>query len=426
MGHKPRLLVIGTPALRDALARVLPDYDLLISEHALDGVWKGGRQEIDGACVSLNIGTKALQAVRSLRQLAPRVRIVIACEAPDEPVARRALLQGADDYVLEPIRQADIETAFRVASAAETSPAPGTTQLLAPEIAQLRDVLDSLEDGSQAVLERLATLLQQTLDAAGVVIQVDDLTGAAGDVEQPVLEEVVYRGSKPVGRVALGRCRSGSYPAVTAGRLTDYARLIETIVAEARDREHWRYLAWHDDLSGLHNRRYFEQTLDELIQRAVEQRLRLTIVLFDIDDFKSYNDRFGHETGDQLIQEVAVLLKRCTREHDVVVRYGGDEFAVVFWDAEEQRVPGSEHPRQPMALATRFCKAIAEHDFQCLGTDAPGPITISGGLACFPWNGNTRAQLMSAADDALLAAKRTGKNIIYLAGGEPAEPDAES
>jgi DNA-binding NarL/FixJ family response regulator len=195
MGHKPRLLVIGTPALRDALARVLPDYDLLISEHALDGVWKGGRQEIDGACVSLNIGTKALQAVRSLRQLAPRVRIVIACEAPDEPVARRALLQGADDYVLEPIRQADIETAFRVASAAETSPAPGTTQLLAPEIAQLRDVLDSLEDGSQAVLERLATLLQQTLDAAGVVIQVDDLTGAAGDVEQPVLEEVVYRGS---------------------------------------------------------------------------------------------------------------------------------------------------------------------------------------------------------------------------------------
>ena len=101
---------------------------------------------------------------------------------------------------------------------------------------------------------------------------------------------------------------------------------------------------------------------------------------------------------------------------------------MVFWDAEKQRVPGSAHPQEPIELATRFCKAIAQHDFQCLGSDAPGPVTISGGLACFPWNGKTRAQLMCAADDALLTAKRTGKNQIHLAGkadGEPTSPTGE-
>ena len=106
----------------------------------------------------------------------------------------------------------------------------------------------------------------------------------------------------------------------------------------------------------------------------------------------------------------------------MVVRYGGDEFAVVFWDAEEQRVPGSEHPREPMALATRFCSAIAQHSFECLGSDAPGPVTISGGLACFPRHGTAREQLLAAADEALLSAKRTGKNRIHLAGRTEAQP----
>jgi two-component system cell cycle response regulator len=148
----------------------------------------------------------------------------------------------------------------------------------------------------------------------------------------------------------------------------------------------------------------------------------VTVLLFDIDDFKSYNDRYGHEVGDKLIREVAVLLRRCTRECDIVVRYGGDEFAVVFWDAEKQRVPGSEHPQEPIELATRFCQAIAQHDFECLGSDAPGPVTISGGLACFPWHGNTRERLIAAADEALLTAKRTGKNRIHLAGKADEEP----
>ncbi len=424
MDGKARLLLIGADVLRDTLVRALPNCDVHVAEHALDGVWKSGRQGFDGVFVSLGVGSRALRVISSLRRIAPEMRIVVGCDPSDEPLARRALAEGADDYVLTPLQQEEVQSAFQVPAA---RPLPATRIAAEPsleEITKLGEVLRNLADGTSATLDRLAALLQQTFHAVGVAIEIDGLACTAGDTSEVMLEEVICRQAKPVGRIALARCSRGAYAAATLTRLAEYGRLIEATIAQARERQRWRNLAWSDDLSGLHNRRYLEQTLEELTQRAAEKRLRLTVLLFDIDDFKSYNDRFGHETGDKLIQEVAVLLKRCTREHDIVVRYGGDEFAVVFWDAEKPRVPGSEHPREPMQLATRFCKVIAEHSFECLGRHAPGPVTISGGLACFPWSGATREQLISAADEALLAAKRTGKNCIHLAGkaGEASSP----
>jgi diguanylate cyclase (GGDEF)-like protein len=421
MERRARLLLIGAATLRDTLARALPGHELIVAEHPLGGVWKGGREAHDNVLVSLGVGSRALQVVSSLRRLSPEMRIIVSCTAPDEPLARRALSEGADDYILEPIRREDIQHAFHVTP---TEPLPAARDPTGPsmeEIVKLGEVLRKLGDGVRPTLDRLAALLQETFDATGVTIQFDDMASSAGDASDPVLEEVIRHGETPIGRITLGRRARGTYAAGTAARLSEYARLIEATAAQARERQRWRQLAWTDDLSTLHNRRYFEHVVDELIEKATEKRLRVTVLLFDIDDFKSYNDAFGHETGDKLIQEVARLLKTCTRERDVVVRYGGDEFAVVFWDAEKQRVPGSEHPREPMALATRFCKAIAEHDFECLGSAAPGPVTISGGLACFPWNGRTREVLMAAADEALLAAKRTGKNCIHLAGSSDEE-----
>jgi len=426
MARKTRLLLVGGDAQKQALRAALPNCEVHVADNALAGVWQSGREDFGRAFVSLVPGAKALRIVQSLRQAAPDIRLVVGCRPFDEPLARQALTHGADEYILEPIRRADVERAFGEARArrhADPQPAAGAA---ARVIGKLSDVLRRMDDGVEPALELLTALLKETFEAEGASIQFNDISCSAGETETLVLEEKLLVRNKAVGQVALARRARGTYAAETAARLAEYARLIETILAQTSQRLYWREQAWTDDLSGLHNRRYFERTLDRLLEHAAAKRLRLTVLLFDIDGFKTYNDSYGHDVGDELIKEVALLLRRCTRESDIVARYGGDEFAVVFWDAEKQRVPGSEHPHTPADLAERFCKAIAKHDFHCLGAGAPGPITISGGLASFPWNGATCQLLMRAADAALLQAKQSGKNQIQLATKTevPPEPTA--
>jgi diguanylate cyclase (GGDEF)-like protein len=414
MQANARILVIGSAALSSAVARALPRSQATPAETLLGGLWTAGHQDFDGVVVSLAGGRSALPAVRGLREVAPRARIVVTCPPADEPRARQALQAGADDYILEPVQPEDLAAAFVLA------PEPRYPVGIGPlpsvqEIVQLGDVLRNLGEGPQATLDRLAALLRQAFDAEGVTIRIDDLTAVHGAADPPVLQEPIRQQERVVGSVLLGRRVGGTYTASDAARLADYAPLIEAVLAQAREQARWQELAWRDDLSGLRNRRYFDAALDQLLERAAAQRLRVTVVLFDIDDFKTYNDSYGHETGDALIREVAVLLTRCSRERDVVARYGGDEFALVLWDAEQPRIPGSQHPTDPTAVAERFCSVIRGHEFKCLGPGAPGPVTISGGLACFPWDGKTRTEVLRAADEALLAAKREGKNRMALA-----------
>jgi diguanylate cyclase (GGDEF)-like protein len=411
-----RLLVIGDAAYRDAVARALPWCSPIGADHPLAGVWQMGHQHFDAAVMSLSAGSGVLRALRCMRQLAPQTRLVVTCPAADEPNARQALERGADDYLIEPVTQEDLERALDlvvVAPAPAETPAPEPT---VEEKIQFVDVIKNLSDGPQATLDRMAGLIQRTFEASSVTITIEELSSQVGPADEPVLQEPIRSQNATVGAITLGRRLHGSYSAAAAARLADYARLVEAVVTVARERAHWQDLAWTDDLSRLRNRRYFERRLDELIEQCTQQRLCLTLLLLDIDDFKTYNDRFGHETGDALIREVAFLLTRCCREQDVVARYGGDEFAVLLWDAEKPRVPGSRHPTDLAAFAERFLQVVSSHQFRCLGPDAPGPVTLSGGLASFPWDGRTREELLHAADEALLTAKRSGKNRIQLAG----------
>jgi len=409
-----RILVIGSAALGGDIARALPRCRGVTVDTPLTGLWTVGHEAFDGVVVSLSGGRGDPRVISGLRDVAPRARIVVTCAAAQEPQARAAIKSGADDYILEPVSPDDLRAAFELAPAA-----PGAVQVgnlpSFQEIVQLGDVLKSLGAGPQAALDRLAGMLRQAFETDGVTIQMDELSAGAGATGTAVLQELVRRHDQVVGSVALGPRTGGTYTPADAARLADYARLIETIVAQARDQAHWQDLAWRDDLSGLRNRRYFDATLDELLTRANEQRLRVTVILFDIDGFKSYNDTYGHDTGDALIREVALLLTRCSRERDVVARYGGDEFAIIIWDSEGPRVPGSQHPRDALEVAERFQTVIRGHEFKCVGPGAPGPVTLSGGLACFPWDGKTRVEIVRAADAALLAAKQNGKDYIELA-----------
>jgi len=131
------------------------------------------------------------------------------------------------------------------------------------------------------------------------------------------------------------------------------------------------------------------------------------------------------------LKQAAVLMRRCCRSHDVVGRIGGDEFAVIFWDdpqrkraaapskSQERRSANADHPAEAIIIAKRFVKELSKAEFSTLGGLGPegkGVLTISGGLASFPRDGQTIEVLFQQADKALLEAKRSGKNRIYLVG----------
>jgi len=96
-------------------------------------------------------------------------------------------------------------------------------------------------------------------------------------------------------------------------------------------------LATEDDLTGLKNRRYIWEFSRQIIEYAQKENARVTLLVFDVDNLKKYNDIYGHQAGDEILKQAAVLMQRCCRGHDVVGRIGGDEFAVLFWDDPQQK-----------------------------------------------------------------------------------------
>jgi diguanylate cyclase (GGDEF)-like protein/PAS domain S-box-containing protein len=166
-----------------------------------------------------------------------------------------------------------------------------------------------------------------------------------------------------------------------------------------------RELSVRDHLTGLFNRRYMEETLERELLRASRKGLSLGIMMLDVDHFKRFNDTWGHAAGDKVLRELGSLLLRQVRGEDIASRYGGDEFIIVLPDASR------EVTRE---RANRLC----EHT-RCLKTHFKGQIfemiTFSVGVAVFPENGFTSAEILKAADAALYRAKREGRDRVIVA-----------
>jgi GGDEF domain-containing protein len=192
-----------------------------------------------------------------------------------------------------------------------------------------------------------------------------------------------------------------------------------------------REFAFTDELTGAYNRRFFNRFMEGALDQARASRHYLTILYFDLDDFKLYNDRFGHAAGDEILTSVVSLLKSTIRPSDKVCRLGGDEFAVIFYDptpsparpgADEQQDPLRDSraggaPQSISQIAERFQRQICQHRFPKLGELAPGTLTISGGMATFPWDGRDAPELLARADELLMQSKAQGKNLITLGPG---------
>ena len=184
-------------------------------------------------------------------------------------------------------------------------------------------------------------------------------------------------------------------------------------------------MATEDELTSLKNRRYIWEFSRQILEYARTNDGQMTLMVFDIDNFKQYNDEFGHSAGDEILKQVSLLMRRSCRGHDVVGRIGGDEFAVVFWDEpssmtldmeEERRSLFTTHPNQVIAIAKRFRTELNNAELHLLGEKGKGVLTISGALASFPQDGTTIDELFIEADKALMDAKHSGKNQIYIVG----------
>jgi GGDEF domain-containing protein len=208
--------------------------------------------------------------------------------------------------------------------------------------------------------------------------------------------------------------------------LAHLAALVGRLAALHERHARLQRLAITDELTGVYNARYFRHFLTRILERAKRMHFPVTLLLFDIDDFKRYNDQFGHCVGDEILKQTAAMMKRCTREHDLVARIGGDEFAVVFWDKEGPRQPReprtgniSRPPQSPVQIFERFKRMIRSDEFTAIGPHGKGKLGISAGLAVYPYDANELNALIAAADKALMqgAKKQGGKNCLSLVGG---------
>ncbi|HET9656333.1 MAG TPA: diguanylate cyclase [Kineosporiaceae bacterium] len=259
------------------------------------------------------------------------------------------------------------------------------------------------EGGPPAVIAALDDLARLAAEAVrrGESALVDALPSAG-----PAIAVPMERDGRTIGALAVARA-DGSVPldAAAAHAVEALAAHVGTAVSNVRAHEETRRQSVTDPLTGTGNFRQLTTTLNREVERATRFTRPLSVLMLDLDHFKQVNDTQGHAFGDAVLREFAHRLTNCLREVDVVARYGGEEFAVVL---PETDASGAS------AVATRIVGAIRSQPFESLGHVRA--VTVSVGIASFPDHGRSAAEVMRAADGALYAAKRSGRDRWCLAG----------
>lgn len=167
--------------------------------------------------------------------------------------------------------------------------------------------------------------------------------------------------------------------------------------------------ALRDDLTGLFNRRFFRGLLEKQAAESQRYHQPFSLLMLDVDRFKTYNDLFGHVAGDRALAELSRVLNHTARELDYVVRYGGEEFAILLPKADK---------RQALAAAERHRLAVESHPFAGQEKLPGGRLSVSIGAACFPTDALNGHDLLERSDEALYAAKSQGRNRVCGAKSE--------
>ncbi|MFH2138982.1 MAG: sensor domain-containing diguanylate cyclase [Candidatus Omnitrophota bacterium] len=188
-------------------------------------------------------------------------------------------------------------------------------------------------------------------------------------------------------------------------KLTMFANQAGLAIENSQEFERTLILSNTDRLTNLWNYGYFQHQLSEEIKRAARFNRHVSLLMADLDFFKNFNDTFGHLAGDQLLRDLAEILKNSCREVDLVARYGGEEFAIILPETFKEKAYSS---------AERIRKITSASPFYDQETKTRRKIAISIGVASFPQDAQDTISLIACADKALYAAKNTGRNRVCM------------
>jgi two-component system cell cycle response regulator len=429
-----RILLIGDidRQVLPALTQALPAAVVTQVDNYFDGIAELSNHRYAAVLANAEpIERRPEAAIQMLRELAPEGRLILFGHPTLEPVSRKMLEFGCNDYVVTPPRPGELLQIFggpvmRLAPSENESPEspPPTEQESGSLLLQTLPVSDialaALADHPGLAVAAAIDGVNQQIGPNHRLRFIQADQNIDDGVSVPILD-----GDQVLGLLQL--TGDGVDPNSARHFLTRAAETFGKLITLQERHKGLTRLATTDQLTGVANRRFFEHYLAKLLATAQAKRFPVSLLLFDIDNFKKYNDECGHATGDEILRETAELMRRCCRKHDLVARIGGDEFAVVFWEKEGPRQPkenaqtvsaAERVPQEPLQILKRFHRAISSQEFSGLGTSGRGTLTISGGLASYPWDGRTVAELVEKADHALVfGAKKSGKNSIHLVGG---------
>ncbi len=455
-----RILLIGDTdrQMYAAVTQAIPGARVKAVENVFDGIAElaAGQQANEHYSAVLAAAEPVERrpdvAVRTLRDLSGQTRLLLFGHPTLEPLAQKMLEFGCDDYLVTPASPGEILqvlTAYKPprdshnqSPAPAAAPATGVPSHESPQITtaapflrtsrfeEIRSGLKLAEitaaaladDPSHSAESFILRLNKHLAEAIVLSLHKGPSQPALPESKKATFERILSAANEA--KTLRMECERGEDPAACQALLDDLEPLVSRLFLLQERHLGLQKMAITDDLTGVYNGRYLRHFLTRIVETARSKRFPVTLFLFDIDNFKKYNDQFGHGVGDEILKQTAALMKRCCRDHDLVARISGDEFAVVFWEKEgprqprEPRLPASRSASEPQLILERFRRLLATQDFPGLGAGGQGTLTISGGLAVYPYDAGTVQALIDAADRELMfGAKRAGRNCIQLVGG---------
>jgi len=281
------------------------------------------------------------------------------------------------------------------------------------------------EDGALGLTLRLGEGISGLVAQTGQAMLVPDVSAEPRCLEQEVFR--LHRGSficvplRIKGREVIGvlNAQKPEPHGFSLGDLDLFQAVANQVAAALENAQLYqrtKELSTRDDLTGLFNRRHFFDNLEKEVQRARRYRRVFSLILLDLDDFKSYNDTHGHLKGDEALKEVARLLLASTRRADIVARFGGEEFVVLLPEINAQGAA---------VVGEKIRVAAEQYPFAGRSTQPGGKMTVTLGLATYPGDSEDGLELVDLADRAMYLGKQQGGNRVCATPGQrPTQPQA--